>query len=83
MPEHSAYETLEIGPDAGPDEIRRAYRRLAALYHPDRDPSPEARARWDAVQDAYRSLLPSAEAEPDRPGDAYETLGLGPEARAG
>ncbi len=40
-----ARAVLEIGPEAGPEEIRSAYRRLCLLYHPDYFAEDPARAR--------------------------------------
>ncbi|CAJ1371976.1 unnamed protein product [Effrenium voratum] len=36
------WTVLQISPDAGLDEARKAYRKLAAKYHPDIDSSPKA-----------------------------------------
>jgi DnaJ-class molecular chaperone len=52
----AAYAALDLDPGASPEDIRRAYRRAALQCHPDKDPRPEARARFDAVSAAYRVL---------------------------
>jgi len=44
----------------GEDEMRRAYRNLARRYHPDKNPSPEARVRFLEVQRAYERLQAGA-----------------------
>ena len=37
-----AYAELGLPPGASETEVRAAFRRLAARWHPDRNPSPEA-----------------------------------------
>ena len=51
------YEVLGIGRDASQREVKRAYRRLAMKYHPDRNPNdPGAEARFKQIQQAYEAL---------------------------
>jgi DnaJ family protein A protein 5 len=52
------YELLEIGRDASPDEIRKAYRRQALLLHPDKNMHrvEEATQKFAQVQAAYEIL---------------------------
>src|SRR6201991_2424013 len=50
------YGTLGIAPDAGPDEIKRAYRRLARELHPDVNPDVGAQERFAEVSAAYEVL---------------------------
>jgi len=50
------YEVLDISPAASLDEIKSAYRKAARLYHPDKNPSPDAAARFREVQTAYELL---------------------------
>ncbi|MET0543282.1 MAG: DnaJ domain-containing protein, partial [Variovorax sp.] len=40
------YAGLDVPRDAGADEIRKAYRRLARRYHPDVSKEPHAEARF-------------------------------------
>lgn len=47
------YATLGVSPNATPDSIKAAYRKKATQYHPDKNPSPDAAARFRAVQEAY------------------------------
>ncbi len=50
------YGTLGVDTDAGPDEIKRAYRRLARELHPDVNPDPGAQERFREVSAAYEVL---------------------------
>ena len=61
------YEILHLHSSAHPDVIQAAYRRLALLYHPDKNPSPEATELMAAVNRAYTVLSdPVQRAEYDR-----------------
>jgi DnaJ-class molecular chaperone len=52
-----ACRVLGISPDASPEEIKKAYRRLAAASHPDRNPGdPGAEERFRRIHEAYRTL---------------------------
>ncbi|MCA9483332.1 MAG: DnaJ domain-containing protein [Nitrospina sp.] len=52
------YEVLEIEPQAGYLEIRKAYRRLAKQYHPDKiqNPTEEDQRRFAEIAEAHRVL---------------------------
>lgn len=51
------YQVLGVGRDAGDAEIRRAYRRLARQFHPDRNKGDAAaEARFKEVQAAYDTI---------------------------
>ncbi len=51
------YEVLSVERTADGDEIKRAYRRLAMKYHPDRNPDdPEAEVRFKECSAAYEVL---------------------------
>jgi len=53
------YRYLEVSPDASSDEIKKAYRRLVRLYHPDASSSEEAKNRFREIQEAYDVLSDS------------------------
>src|SRR4051812_34853573 len=50
------YGILGVGRDAGPDEIKRAYRKLARELHPDVNPDAAAQERCAEVSAAYEVL---------------------------
>ncbi len=50
------YEILGVSKDAGADEIKSAYRRLAKKYHPDLNKAPEAAERFKEINEAYEVL---------------------------
>src|SRR6202046_4387956 len=61
MATQTPYEVLGVKPDAGADDIRKAYRKLAKELHPDLNPgNPEAEARFKSVTAAY-DILSDAE----------------------
>jgi molecular chaperone DnaJ len=52
--EKDFYSSLGVAKDASPDEIKRAYRKLAQKLHPDANPDdPEAENRFKAISEAY------------------------------
>ena len=51
------YKVLGVSPDASDEEIKKAYRRLAKLYHPDRNPGDaEAARKMQEVNAAYEQI---------------------------
>jgi molecular chaperone DnaJ len=50
------YETLGVSREATPEEIKKAYRRLARELHPDVNPSEDAAERFKSVTHAYDVL---------------------------
>ena len=57
MDKRDYYETLNISRDAGDDDIKKAYRKLAMQYHPDRNPgNTEAEEKFKEASEAYEVL---------------------------
>jgi len=57
MPKRDYYEVLGVGKDASADDIKRAYRRMAIKYHPDKNPNDkEAEAKFKECAEAYEVL---------------------------
>ncbi|HEX4009949.1 MAG TPA: DnaJ C-terminal domain-containing protein [Solirubrobacteraceae bacterium] len=63
------YDVLGVPRDAGQDEIRRAYRKLAREYHPDLNADPDAEDRFKELGEAYEVL-----SDPDKR-SRYDRLG--------
>ena len=57
MAKRDYYETLGVNKSASADEIKRAYRRMAMKYHPDKNPDDkEAEAKFKECAEAYEVL---------------------------
>jgi molecular chaperone DnaJ len=57
MAKRDYYEVLGVGKDAGTDEIKRSYRKLAMQHHPDRNPGDkQAEERFKEAAEAYEVL---------------------------
>ena len=63
------YQTLGVNRDAKPEEIKRAYRKLARKYHPDVSTEPDAEARFKEIGEAYEVL------KDEKKRAAYDNLG--------
>ncbi|MCD6208170.1 MAG: molecular chaperone DnaJ [Methanosarcinales archaeon] len=65
------YEVLGVPKDADANGIKKAYRKLAMEYHPDRNPSPDAEEKFKEISEAYGVLSDSEKrAKYDRFGHA-------------
>ncbi|HEX6995401.1 MAG TPA: molecular chaperone DnaJ [Gammaproteobacteria bacterium] len=56
MAKRDYYEVLGVQRDASAEDVKKAYRRLAMKYHPDRNPDPEAEAKFKEAKEAYEVL---------------------------
>src|SRR5439155_156065 len=64
------YEVLGVGRSATSEELKRAYRKLALQYHPDRnDGDPQAEARFKEINEAYEVLSDQSKRQ------RYDTFG--------
>ena len=68
------YDALEVSPDASAEQIKRAYRKLAMRYHPDKNAGDgAAKERFQAISEAYTLLAdPEKRAFYDETGELDE-----------
>ena len=60
MSDRDYYEVLGVGKDASADDIKKAYRRMAMKYHPDRNPGDKvAEEKFKEIGPTTRSAPPT------------------------
>ena len=55
-PQALLYDVLDVTADATPAEIKKSYRRLALLWHPDKNHAPEAAEVFKELSGAFAVL---------------------------
>ena len=81
MSKRDFYDVLGVNRDATEDDIKKAYRKLAMKYHPDRNPdSKEAEEKFKEVKEAYEIL---SDSQKRGAYDQFGHAGVDPQAGAG
>jgi molecular chaperone DnaJ len=81
MSKRDYYEILGVGKNASPDEIKKAYRKVAMQFHPDRNPGDKpAEEKFKEAAEAYEVL---SDAEKKAQYDRFGHAGLGNNGRGG
>src|SRR5690606_14000507 len=81
MSKSDLYEVLGVARNASDDELKKAYRKLAMKYHPDRNPdNKEAEEKFKEVKYAYEILSDQQKREAY---DSYGHAGVDPNAGMG
>jgi molecular chaperone DnaJ len=81
MAKKDFYESLGVPKNASDDEIKKAYRKMAMKYHPDRnqgDKAAEAEAKFKEIKEAYEVL---SDADKRAAYDQYGHAGVDPNMR--
>lgn len=78
------YEVLGVSKSSSADELKRAYRKLALEYHPDKNKSKEAEEKFKEINQAYEVLSdPQKRSTYDQVGRAGFDAGAGAGAQGG
>jgi molecular chaperone DnaJ len=81
MAKRDYYEVLGVNRDCAEDDLKKAYRRLAMKWHPDRNPdNPKAEEHFKEAKEAYEIL---SDANKRAAYDQFGHAGVDPQAAAG
>jgi molecular chaperone DnaJ len=78
MAKRDYYEVLDVDKSVSPEDLKKAYRKMAVQFHPDRNKAPDAEEKFKEISEAYDVLKdPDKRAAYDRYGHAAFQGGAG------
>ncbi|MBP1156356.1 MULTISPECIES: molecular chaperone DnaJ [unclassified Paenibacillus] len=78
MSKRDYYEVLGVGKEASPEDLKKAYRKLARQYHPDVNKEADAESKFKEAKEAYDVLSDDQKkAQYDRFGHVDPNQGMG------
>ena len=80
MPDQDYYSVLGVARNASDEDIRRAFRRKAMEYHPDRNKNADAEDKFKEINEAYQVL---SDTKKRQQYDRFGKAGVGTGAQAG
>jgi len=81
MAKRDYYEVLGVNRDASEEDLKKAYRRLAMKWHPDRNPdNPKSEDHFKEAKEAYEILT---DTQKRAAYDQFGHAGIDPDARHG
>ena len=83
MAKRDFYEILGVGKTASDDEIKKAYRKLAMKYHPDRNQGDAAKAAEEKFKEAKEAYEMLSDPQKRAAYDQYGHAGVDPNMRGG
>jgi molecular chaperone DnaJ len=83
MAKRDFYEVLGVAKNASDDDIKKAYRKLAMKYHPDRNQGDAAKAAEEKFKEAKEAYEMLSDAQKRAAYDQYGHAGVDPNMRGG
>ena len=56
MRKSEAYKILELSETASKEEVKKAFKKLAKIHHPDINKTPDAENKFKSINEAYQAI---------------------------